>query len=46
MILKRVSKSKSILIQINKFAAFKFKDKKEVANSFMTFNLLKIIHPF
>ena len=42
-ILKKVSES--VLFQINIFAACKFKDKKEMANSLMTFNLLKIIHP-
>ena len=36
----------SIFFQINKFTACKFKDKKEVSNSLMAFNLLKIIHPF
>ena len=44
MILKRVSES--IFFQINIFTACKFKDKKDVANSSMAFNLLKIIHPF
>ena len=44
MILKRVSES-IFFIQINKFTACKFKDKKDVANSSMAFNLLKIIHP-
>ena len=44
MILKRVSENVSF--QINKFTACKFKDKKEVANSLMTLNLLKIIDPF
>ena len=44
MILKRVSKG--IFGQIDKFTACKFKDKKEVANSLMAFNLLKIIHSF
>ena len=43
MILKRVSES--IFFQINKFTLCKFKDKKELANSLMAFNLLKIIHP-
>ena len=42
MILKRVSES--IFFQINKFTACKF--TKEVANSLLAFNLLKIIHPF
>ena len=42
MILKRVSES--ILFQINKFTACKF--TKEVANSMIALNLLKIIHPF
>ena len=36
----------SIFFQINKLPACKFKDKKEVANFLMIFNLLKIIHPF
>ena len=40
MILKRVSES--IFFQINKFTACKF--TKEMANSLMAFNLLKIIH--
>ena len=31
--------------QSNKFTAWKVKDEKEVANSLMKFNLLKIIHP-
>ena len=44
MILKRVTES--VFFQINKFTACKFKDKKEVANSLMAFNLLKIIHSF
>ena len=44
MILKRVIKG--IFVQIDKFTACKFKDKKEVANSLMAFNLLKIIYPF
>ena len=44
MILKKVSES--ILFQINIFTACKFKDKKEVTNFLMVFNLLKIIHPF
>ena len=44
MILKRVSES--IFFQSNKFTACKVKDEKEVANSLMAFNLLKIIHPF
>ena len=44
IILKRVSES--IFFQSNKFAADKGKDVKEVANSLMTFNLLKVIHPF
>ena len=42
MILKRMSEN--IFFQINKFTACKF--TKEVANSLMAFNLLKIIHPF
>ena len=44
MILKRVSES--IFFQINKFTACKVKDQKEVENSLMAFNLLKIIYPF
>ena len=44
MILERVSES--IFFQNNKFTACKIKDGKEVANSLMVFNLLKIIHPF
>ena len=44
MILKRASEG--IFFQINIFTACNFKDKKEVANSSMAFNLLKIIHPF
>ena len=44
MILKKVSES--IFFQINIFTACKFKDKKEVTNFLMVFNLLKIIHPF
>ena len=44
MILKRLSES--IFFQINIFTACRFKDKKEVANSSMAFNLRKIIHPF
>ena len=44
MILKSVSEY--FFFQINIFTAFKFKDKNEVANSSMAFNLLKIIHPF
>ena len=44
MILKRVSES--IFFQINKFTACKFKDKKEVANSLMALNLLKIVHTY
>ena len=42
MTLKRVNES--IFFQINKFTACKI--TKEVANSLMAFNLLKIIHPF
>ena len=42
MILKRVNKS--IFFQINKFTACKF--TKEMENSLMAFNLLKITHPF
>ena len=38
--------SESIFFQSNKFIAYKVKDEKEVANSLMAFNLLKIIHPF
>ena len=41
MILKRMSES--IFFQINKFTACKTKDKKEVANSLMGLNLVKII---
>ena len=41
MILKTVNES--IFFQINKFTACKFKDRKDVANSLMTFNLLKVI---
>ena len=44
MILKRVSES--IFFQSNKFTTYKIKDEKEVANSLMAFNLLKIIHTF
>ena len=44
MILKRMSES--IFFQSNKSTACKVKDEKEVANSLMVFNLLKIIHPF
>ena len=44
MILKRMSES--VYFQSNKFTACKIKDEKDVANSFMTFNLPKIIHPF
>ena len=44
MILKRVSEG--IFFHINIFTACKFKDKKEVANSSMASNLLKIIHLF
>ena len=44
IILKRVSEN--IFFQSNKFKAYKVKDEKEVANSLMAFNLLKIIHPF
>ena len=44
MILKRVSET--IFFQSNKSTACKVKDEKEVANSLMAFNLLKIIHPF
>ena len=42
--LKRVSEC--IFFQSNKFTAWKVKDKKEVVNCLMAFNLLKIIHPF
>ena len=38
--------SESIFFQSNKFTACKVKDEKEVANSLMAFNLLKIIRPF
>ena len=44
IILERVSES--IFFQSNKLRACKVKDEKEVANSLITFNLLKIIHPF
>ena len=44
MILKKVTES--IFFQRNKFIACNVKDEKEVANSLMAFNLLKIIHPF
>ena len=44
MILKRVSES--IYFQSNKFTTCKVKGEKEVANSLMALNLLKIIHPF
>ena len=44
MILKIVIES--IFFQNTKFIAYTFKDEKEVANSLMAFNLLKIIHPF
>ena len=44
MILERVSQS--IFFQSNKYIACEVKDQKEVANSLMAFNLLKIIHPF
>ena len=44
MILKRVSES--IFFQSNKFTACKVKEEKEVANSLMALNLLKIIRLF
>ena len=44
MISKAVSEI--IFFQSNNFTACKIKDEKEVANSVMMFNLLKIIHPF
>ena len=44
MNLKRVWES--IFFQINVITACKFKDKREVANSSMAFNLLKITYPF
>ena len=44
MVLKKVSES--ILFQHIKVAACKVKDEKEVTNSLIIFNLLKIIHPF
>ena len=44
MILKRVSES--IFFQRNKFTVCKAKHEKELANSVMAFNILKIIHPF
>ena len=43
MILKRVSES--IFLQSNKVIADKVKDEKEVANSSMALNLLKMIYP-
>ena len=43
MILKKVSES--ILFQSNKFTACKVKYEKDVANSWMACNLLKIIYP-
>ena len=44
MILKRVIQS--FFFRINKLVACKFKDKKEVANCLIAFNLLKVILPF
>ena len=44
MNLRRVGES--IFFQINIITKYKFKDKREVANSSMAFNLLKITHPF
>ena len=44
MIFKRVSES--IFFQSNKIAVCNVKDKKEVTNTLMAFNLLKIIHQF
>lgn len=44
IILKRVSET--VFFQSNRFTAGKVKDGKEVANSLMVFDLLKIIHPF
>ena len=44
MILKRVSES--IFFQSSKSTECKVKDEKEVANSLMSFSLLKIIYPF
>ena len=44
MSLKKVSES--VFFQIDIFTACKFKDKNEVVNSSMAFNLLKIIYPF
>ena len=44
MILKGVSDS--IFFQSNRFTVCKVKDEKEIINSLMVFNLLKIIHPF
>ena len=44
MILKRVSES--IFFQSNIFSACKVIHEKEVTNSLMVFNLLKIIHTF
>ena len=44
MILKR--RSESIFFQSNKSTTCKIKDRKEITNSLMMFELLKIIHPF
>ena len=44
IILKRLSEI--IFFQRTKFTACKIKDGKEMANSLMKFNLLKIIHQF
>ena len=44
LILKRMWES--ISFQSNKFTACTVKDGKEVAKSFMLFNLYKILHPF
>ena len=44
IILKRVSES--IFFQSNKYTVYKDKNEKEVTNSLMAFNLLKIIPSF
>ena len=44
MILKR--SNESIFFQSNKFTACMVKDEKQVANTLMAFNILKILHPF
>ena len=43
IILKKMSES--IFFQSNKFTGYKDKNEKEVTNSLMAFNLLKIIPP-